>query len=82
MDVFAFQNVDVWTFSISKMLIMKNIVIKNVTKLFLIKILFGNRRHFMLKRKVMHYIKKWVDSKKQKMSCDSGSQTNRKNIYS
>ena len=57
MDIFTFQNVDVWTFSISKMLIMKNIVIKNVTKLFLIKILFGNRRHFMLKRKVTHYIK-------------------------
>lgn len=51
---------------ISKMLIIKNIVIKNVTKLFLIKILFGNRRHFMLKRKVMHYIKKWVDSKNKK----------------
>ena len=66
MDIFTFQNVDVWTFSISKMLIMKNIVIKNLTKLFLIKILFGNRRHFMLKRKVMHYIKKWVDSKNKK----------------
>ena len=48
------------------MLMMKNVVIKNVTKLFLIKILFGNRRHFMLKRKVMHYIKKWVDSKNKK----------------
>ena len=62
MDIFIFQNVDVCTFSISKMLIMKNIVIKNiviknVTKLFLIKILFGNRRCFMLKRKVTHYIK-------------------------
>ena len=57
MDILAFQNVDLWIFSLSKMLIMKNIVIKNVTKLFLIKILFGNRRHFMLKRKVMHYIK-------------------------
>ena len=45
---------------------MKNIVIKNLTKLFLIKILFGNRRHFMLKRKAMHYIKKWVDSKNKK----------------
>ena len=57
MDIFIFQNVDACTFSISKMLIMKNIVIKNVTKLFLIKILFGNRRCFMLKRKVTHYIK-------------------------
>lgn len=36
----------------------------------------------MLKRKVMHYIKKMGRFKKQKMSCDSGSQTNRKNIYS
>ena len=48
------------------MLMMKNVVIKNVTKLFLIKILFGNRRHFMLKRKVTHYIKKSVDSKNKK----------------
>ena len=66
MDVFAFWNVDLSTFLFSEMLMMKNVVIKNVTKLFLIKILFGNRRHFMLKRKVMHYIRKWVDSKNKK----------------
>ena len=32
----------------------------------------------MLKRKVMHYIKKWVDSKNKKCLVNSGSQTNRK----
>ena len=56
MDIFAFLNVD------NK----RNVIIKIVTKLFLIKILFGNRRSFVLKRKVTHYIKKWVDSKNKK----------------
>ena len=51
MDIFAFQNIDLGTFSISKMLIMKNIVIKNLTKLFLIKILFGNRSFLYNKKR-------------------------------